>query len=203
MSAFLGPIHYWLYNKIKLQNNMVEAVIQYAEDKNLMKDLRSSLDQQYGTIDLRPLEEQIDTSNIHGWLQECVSIVEYRLAYAVTSLLKKNSNILDDLKDIFRNLGVKETTLSKDHTVEEAFKSLNDTLLDGMPCDHANSLVSQRNNEMVWKRNVCVHESYWSKVGGDIQNYYILREEYIKGLLSKAGIRFEKVDETTSRIVKS
>lgn len=202
MSAFLGPIHYWLYNKITLQNNMVEAVIQFAESKNLSYDLRSMLDNQYGTIDLRPLEEQIDTSNIHGWLQECVSTVEYRLAYAVTALLKEGSKNLEELKEIFRNLGEKESSLNKDATVSEAYKSLNDTLLDGMPCDHANLLVSQEDHEIIWKRNLCVHENYWSEVGGDINMYYILREEYIKGLLTQADITYEKLDETTSRIAK-
>lgn len=202
MSAFLGPIHYWLYNKIKLQNNMVEAVIQFAESKNLSYDLRSKLDNQYGTIDLRPLEEQIDTSNIHGWLQECVSTVEYRLADAVTTLLKEGSKNLEELKEIFRTLGEKESILSKDATVAEAYKSLNDTLLDGMPCDHANLLVSQEDNEIIWKRNLCVHENYWTEVGGDITIYYILREEYIKGLLTQADIRYEKLNETTSRIVR-
>lgn len=202
MSAFLGPIHYWLYNKITLQNNMVEAVIQFAESKNLSYDLRSMLDNQYGTIDLRPLEEQIDTSNIHGWLQECVSTVEYRLAYAVTALLKEGSKNLEGLKEIFRNLGEKESSLNKDATVSEAYKSLNDTLLDGMPCDHANLLVSQEDHEIIWKRNLCVHEKYWSEVGGDINMYYILREEYIKGLLIQADITYVKLDETTSRIAK-
>ncbi|GAA4294054.1 hypothetical protein GCM10023142_30730 [Anaerocolumna aminovalerica] len=202
MSAFLGPIHYWLYNKIKLQNNMVEAVIQFAKSKNLNYDLRSKLDNQYGTIDLRPLEEQIDTSNIHGWLQECVSTVEYRLADAVTTLLKEGSKNLEELKEIFRTLGEKESILSKDATIAEAYKSLNDTLLDGMPCDHANLLVSQEDNEIIWKRNLCVHENYWTEVGGDIKIYYILREEYIKGLLSHADITYEKLDETISRIVR-
>jgi len=151
----------------------VEAVIQFAESKNLSYDLRSKLDNQYGTIDLRPLEEQIDTSNIHGWLQECVSTVEYRLAYAVTTLLKEGSKNLEEVKEIFRNLGEKESSLNKDATVSEAYKSLNDTLLDGMPCDHANLLVSQEDHEIIWKRNLCVHENYWSEVGGDINMYYI------------------------------
>lgn len=212
MSAFLGPIHYWLYDKIKLQNNMVEAVILFAENKNVSNDLSSKLDNQYGTIDLRPLEEQIDISNIHGWLQECVSTVEYRLAYAVTTLLKNDSQKkedsenssknLEELKEIFRTLGEKESGLNKDATVSEAYKCLNDTLLDGMPCDHANVLVSQKDHEIVWKRSLCVHERYWSEVGGEINNYYILREEYIKGLLAQANITFEKLDETTSRIAK-
>ena len=181
---------------------MVEEVIQFAESKNLGYDLRTKLDHQYGTIDLRPLEEQIDTSNIHGWLQECVSTVEYRLAYAVTTLLQEDSKKLEELKEIFRTLGKKESSLNKDTTVSEAYKSLNDTLLDGMPCDHANLLISQEEHEVIWKRNVCVHENYWVEVRGDISIYYILREEYVKGLLTQADIIYEKLDDTTSRIVK-
>ena len=32
MSAFLGPIHTWLYNKIKFQEKTVNAVLDLAEE---------------------------------------------------------------------------------------------------------------------------------------------------------------------------
>lgn len=201
MSAFLGPIHYWLYNKIKIQNTVVEEIITFAE-KEANINLRETLDAEFGFLDSRPLEEIIDTSNIHGWLQQCVSIVEYRMAYAITTLLKEKSELLDQLKVLFYRVGQDLSTLDQTSSVAEIFKYFNDTLLDGMPCDHANVLVSEKENEVIWKRNVCVHGDYWSAVGGDINNYYLFREEFIKGLLVQSGATFEKLDEVTSKIVK-
>ena len=71
-----------------------------------------------------------------------------------------------------------------------------------MPCDHANLVISQDANEVIWKRNVCVHEDYWNEVGGDIKNYYLLREEFLKGFITGAGAVYVKQDETTGKIKK-
>jgi hypothetical protein len=201
MSAFLGPIHYWLYNKITVQNSLVEEIIKFADKEYTKLNLGQKADNQFGNIDTtKPLEEMIDTSNIHGWLQECVSIVEYRLAFAVTALLKENPDVLESLKELFKEAGKKLSNINQGANAEEIFKNFNDTLLDGMPCDHANLLVSGNEQEVIYKRNVCVHENYWNSVGGDIKNYYLLREEFIKGLISNTNASFEKVDEITNKI---
>jgi ADP-ribose pyrophosphatase YjhB (NUDIX family) len=84
--------------------------------------------------------------------------------------------------------------------VDDIYKNINDTLLDGMPCDRASVVVLQDEKELIWKRNLCVHEDYWSSVGGDIKNYYLLRDEFIKGLLQKANVTYDKLDELTSKI---
>ena len=202
MSATLGPIHYWMYNKIKVQNSLVDEIISLAENKLISTDLRSKSHQQFGSIDVRPLEELIDTTNIHGWLQECVSIVEYRLAFVITTLLEKEMYTIEDLKKMFENAGGRASSLKKGASISEIYKVISDTLLDGMPCDHANTVLSQDENEVIWKRNVCVHEQYWVAVGGNIQYYYQLREEFIKGMISNTGAIFEKIDELTSKLME-
>ena len=35
MSAILGPIHHWLFRKIKIQNDLTNAVIAAAKEKEL------------------------------------------------------------------------------------------------------------------------------------------------------------------------
>lgn len=47
-------------------------------------------------------------------------------------------------------------------TAAAAYKLLSDSLLDGMPCDHANVLITESDEEVIWKRNTCVHNNYWS-----------------------------------------
>jgi hypothetical protein len=200
MSAFLGPIHFWLYNKIKIQNNIVEEILDLSDKLNL--NLRDSLYEKYGDGELKPLEEVIDTGNIHGWLQNQISKVEYKLAIAVTDILNKTPNKIEELKTIFKNNGVKYSELSKESKADEAFKLINDTLLDGMPCDHVNAVVNQDENEAIWKRYECVHSKYWDEAKGDVNIYYSLRDEFIKGLLSVSNINYEKLDDTTYKITR-
>lgn len=198
MSAFLGPIHFWLYNKIKIQNNIVEEILDLSEEKGL--NLRKDLYSEFGDGDLKELDQVIDTSNIHGWLQDQIIKVENKLAISVTQIINKDSDSIKILKDIFYNNGVKASALNENSSVEEAFKSINDTLLDGMPCDHALGVISQDENEAVWKRYECVHGRFWETAKGDIAVYYSLRDEFIKGLVEKANLNYEKIDETTSKI---
>lgn len=43
MSAFLDPIHYWLYNKIELQDKMTDAVLALNEKKGYVADLNQTV----------------------------------------------------------------------------------------------------------------------------------------------------------------
>lgn len=201
MSAFLGPIHFWLYNKIKIQNEIVEETLDYATN-SLNNNMRDDLYNKFGDGDLKPLDQVIDVTNIHGWLQERVNQVEKKLAYTVTELTKNNPENFQIIKDIFKSKGAEVSTFEKDSSLDEIYKAINDTLLDGMPCDRANSVVSQEDNEIIWKRNVCVHQQYWDDVQGDINDFYTLRDEFIEGLLSVTDVKYVKLDETTSRIYK-
>ena len=190
MSAFLGPIHYWLYNKIQIQQNIVDEI-----HSRYGLSLKEECDVRYGEFDNRPLEEIIDQSNIHGWLQERVSQVEYKYAYSIKALLDKDPSLLSQLEELLtlkgRELGQNLKETSK--TAALLFKVISDNLLDGMPCDHANSLVENSDDRLVWKRNLCVHEDYWAAVGADISIYYRLREAWIKGLVDVSGFTFKKL----------
>lgn len=198
MSAFLGPIHFWMYHKIQVQQSLVEDII--ALSKEIIPGLSDELDQQFGESETRPLEEVIDEGNIHGWLQQCVSQVEYKLAYSVTELLKHNQEYFTKLEQIFAEHGKQIASSLNLTSATEAYKLINDSLLDGMPCDHVNSLVKESNEEVIWRKNSCVHGSYWDEVGGDVDMYYLLRDALIKGMLSGSSLGFEKIDKDTNRI---
>lgn len=202
MSAFLGPIHYWLYNKIQKQQDITKEMTLMAEEKWGM-DLDGQLLDHYGPAEKRPLEEVIDEANIHGWLQKQVSDAEYRLAYCVTEIIKGDASRLEVLKDLFNNKG-KEMgrSLDKQITLAESYKVLTDSWLDGMPCDHAYEVVTENAIEFVFKRNTCVHTAYWKAVGGDIKSYYTLRNAWIVGFLEEQHTTLEKIDETTYKMIK-
>ena len=130
MSAFLGPIHYWLYKKIQFQEKLTKSLtVSYPS-------LLSSLDNRFGVVETAALEEVIDGSNIHGWLQAQIIIAEERYAGAVTGLLKDEKLSLDQVKEMIYNFG--KNYQLKGTTATELYKELQDLLLDGMPCDHVN-----------------------------------------------------------------
>lgn len=184
MSAFLGPIHHWLYNKIQIQQGMVDKIIELGE--TFIPGLGETLNEKYGVSETRALELVIDESNIHGWLQGNVTRVEYKLAESVTILLKEKSELLNSIKEIFWNKGkIVSNTMAADNA-SQVYKAINDSMLDGMPCDHANIVQEETTEKVTWKRNTCVHQKYWDEVGGDIKIYYLLRDEFIKGCLDSS-----------------
>ena len=71
MSAFLGPIHFWLYNKIQFQENLIDELVAYVTAKGW-----SDKADQYVSTDRRKLDEVIDEANIHGWLQSRIHDAE-------------------------------------------------------------------------------------------------------------------------------
>jgi hypothetical protein len=199
MSAFLGPIHYWLWNKIKVQDEMTKQLSAFAKDVLHKEELQQELQNEYGKLEEGDLEDIIDGGNIHGWLQARVTLVERMFAKAVDTILKEDEKNLAKLQDLLFVYG-KQIGAKEDLSVKEAFKLLQDTLLDGMPCDHANQVLEETAEKMVWKRVLCVHKPYWDEIGVDTANYYVLRESFTKGLLENTKIIFRKKDETTSEI---
>lgn len=198
MSAFLGPIHFWLYNKIQIQQGMVEDILTLSKD--LAPGLRKELDTRYGKSETRPLDEVIDAENIHGWLQQCISHTEYKLAYAVTFLSGKSPDIIKKIESIFQKTGKEKASSISTDNAAEVYKAISDSLLDGMPCDHANTVLEESEEKVIWKRNICVHTKYWEEAGGDINFYYFLREAFVRGFLSGTTLVYEKVDEAANMI---
>ena len=69
MSAFLGSIHHWLYGKIEFQNGLVERLSDMISKNGYDDGILSEMEQKYGAVEKGSLENMIDNSNIHGWLQ--------------------------------------------------------------------------------------------------------------------------------------
>ena len=203
MSAFLGPIHYWLFNKIKLWQAIVDELYILGEKNGL--SLEEECDKTFGLFENRPLEEMIDLGNIHGWLQEKVSQVEYKYAYCVTKLMDKNSATKEQMKNILTNNGTKLAFSFQWNPLGayDIYKIISDHLLDGMPCDHANRVLKENESEVMWVRNLCVHSPYWEEVGGDIKLYYELRDAWMEGLVKELGFEIEKSDTNTYSIKKA
>ncbi|MDA3731771.1 hypothetical protein PBV87_09805 [Niameybacter massiliensis] len=202
MSKFLGPIHYWLYNKIQIQEGFVKTVIDTAQTKWHI-DLASSCYTKYGQIAQGDLEDIIDTTQIHGWLQSQLSVTEYQFAYCVTELIKQIPDAMETLKEAFEDQGqAKRKKMGEGLALKALYQEIQDSLIDGMPCDHVNEVLEATEEAVVWQRNQCVHKAYWEAEAGEVSCYYALREAWLKGFVETGKERFQVVDEHTYKISK-
>ena len=197
MSLFLGKIHYWLFNKIVWFENLEGEIIKLAKEDGINTDeLTKELSLKYGEkLPNLPLEEMIDTSNIHGWLQDKIHSAEYRLASITVRLLEKD-NGMENLEELYKRQGLLAAKEALDNSKSvkdpfDIFNAINDYVLDGMPCDRVNEIISNEENKLVWKRRLCVHKDIWDAVGGDVNVFYQLRDLWITTFVSTVNNNFE------------
>ena len=98
MSKFLGPIHFWLYRKIQLQEGLTDAIVEYGKANNWNVLASQSLSEDVKPVEMPELDTVIDGGNIHGWLQARIGSAEDRSARIVTAVLDEDASRLDALK---------------------------------------------------------------------------------------------------------
>lgn len=204
MSAFLGPIHYWVYNKILVGENIQKEVLEFAKNRGINVDsIESKAYEKYGEPDYSNLEDVIDEGNIHGWLQGRIDSLEYRLASIVTDILKENIKI-EEIKEVFKSNGkeVFENIEDKSLSADGLFKVIFDNLVEGMPCDRVNLVEEESDEKVVWITTTCVHKRFWDAVGGDVNNYYILKDGWIEGFVSSSPKNFVYEREDNKNYIK-
>lgn len=192
MSAFLGPIHFWLYNKIQFQENLIDELVAYVTAKGWSDKV-----DQYVSTDRRKLDEVIDEANIHGWLQSRIHDAEGRYAALVLDAAGEDAEKFDALKEAARDFGAKQGLQAA--TAPEAFHRLDDLLLDGMPCDQVNRVRESDDARIAWDRTMDLHSEFWQGHG---DRYYALRQALVDGLLSATDYALESPAEGQYEIVK-
>lgn len=190
MSSFLTPIHFWLYNKIQIQEELIQSIAQTAEDKGFLRDA--------GTFICGPLPElstAIDLKNIHGWLQEKIASSEKRFAGLVTEILYEDESRLTTVLETAEAFGKKYAVPPKSGA-HEAYKALGDTLLSGMPCDTVEEVIENTAVYTSWKNIRDLHAPYWEEINGNSAHYWEIRAAFIRGVLSETDLSFSENEGT-------
>lgn len=187
MSLFLGRIHYIMYDKILFQEEILDNLLNFLEEEK-RNELKKDLDEEF-PLEKGNLEDIIDESNIHGWLNERVVRSENRLAKAVSILLKYFD--LEKLKNKFFEIG---KNYKAGEAPMEVFSFITSKFLDGMPCDHALAILKNDEDEFVFTVLSDVHKNIWKDyVSPEI--YWVLRDSFILGSLNSSDLKFEKIEE--------
>lgn len=209
MSLFLGKIHYWLFNKILWFEGLESEIIELAKNEGLdTKKLTNEINLKYGEkLPNKNLEDMIDTSNIHGWLQSKIHSAEGRMAALTKVILENNENSLTKIEKIYISQGIKAAKEVKESknliTATEIYTSINDYILDGMPCDRVNQIITSEDEKVEWTRRICVHKDIWNKENIDVDIFYKLRSLWIKAFVNEVNSNFEYIEkEDNTYIIK-
>lgn len=205
MSAFLGKIHYLLYDKIKLHEKLIKAVVELAEKKGYNSEiLLSESYSKYGFPVTGSLENEIEHSNIHGWLQQRIISVESRLAYVVTKLLENKILTKEEIADVFYKNGanVMKELENEERTPKELFILIFEYMLEGMPCDRVSEVTESSETMITWKTTIDIHKDYWDQAQGDVKNFYYFRDAWINGFLSDTGYKYIRTENGINTLQK-
>ena len=198
MSLFLGKIHYWLFNKILWFEKLEDKIINLAKEEGFeVEKLGAEIQNKYGEkLPNKPLEELIDTSNIHGWLQNQIHCAERRMAAWTKLLIEADEKNYSKLEEIYKSLGIVAANEIKSEgrlpfTPEELFNCINDYILDGMPCDRVNEVILKDEDKIEWVQRICVHKDIWEEVGCKVDYFYDLRNAWIKYFVNELNNDYE------------
>ena len=199
MSLYLGKIHYWLYNKILWFEGLEEEIIKIAKQEKLdINKLLKNANEHFGEkLPNKPLEEIIDTNNIHGWLQERIHSAERRMACWIRLILDKDKNSISKIEKVYIDQGLKagKECLSQEIDLLNAkniYNKINDYILDGMPCDRVNEIIESNEDIVSWKRRICVHKDIWHD---EVELFYQLRSLWIKSFINTVNNEFKYVED--------
>ncbi|MGL4910805.1 MAG: hypothetical protein ACRC3Y_00100 [Romboutsia sp.] len=202
MSLFLGKIHYWLFDKILWFEGLEDEIIKLAQIEGLnIDEIASEINLKYGEkTENKNLEEIIDTNNIHGWLQSKIHSSEGRMASWTKVILETDKNNLVKLENVYIHQGIKagkDVKINKSLlNAKDIYNSLNDYILDGMPCDRVNEVIISQEDMVEWKRRICVHKEIWEKEGIDVKVFYDLRNLWIKAFVNEVNGNFEYIQKS-------
>lgn len=210
MSAFLAPIHYWLYNKIRHVIEREQRI--YEEAENLCggtaEEARSQAWQSYGEpLPDADLTEYIDQSNIHGWLQRQINLAESREAAFVQALVDNCSDAaIEVAQKAFRDHGVHCARHAdaqgkyQTSTAPGIYKAINDYYLNGMPCDQNDAIIENTPDNMMWESEACSQDPNWKRAGADAKMMKNLYREWLTAFVStlNPGFAFKQTTDTNS-----
>lgn len=194
MSAFLAPIHFWMYDKILIAQELTFKL----EEKFLNKEEREEVESLFPGLYSKDLEEVIDQSNIHGWLHTAVSNIEIRFAYIVKTLLDRGIS-LEEIKKVAFEYG-KSFPEQEVSSLKDAYELLMDILLDGLPCDVSISVSREEENELEFILYNDIHKQYFNEFNLEVSLYHEIREAFVNGIFERYSLKYKNISDSNKLI---
>jgi hypothetical protein len=188
MSAFLGPVHMWLYNQIQIVEKREAKIIEQFANKYSTEEINnliSSYRDQYGELkEDKPLAELIAGSNIHPWLETAISNAQSREA-AVAAVLMDKYDDRDFLLDIYADQAEELAEKAKirdnvdEFNLDDAFEIINEHFVERMPCDRLSGAVKEE-GKIIWKHQSRLHQEFWQQTEVELELMHQLYSKWLE-----------------------
>jgi hypothetical protein len=190
MSAFLGPIHYMMFNKIKIASDRSRFVVEAFREKHgstADETVKSALPE--GLVDFgdTPLDELLGTNPIHQFLQGLIDKVEAAEATVVTAFLYRFPDDAEEiLEESFFEHGRRTgERLLKDRPNADPLAAFQQVVgsnyLEGMPCDQVSSYRMLGKETLEVTHSDCLHKAKWEEVGAPTHVMCKLMDKWVEG----------------------
>ena len=187
MSAFLGPIHMWLYNQIQIVEKREAEIVEQFSQKYVAEkidNLISPYRQQYGKLkEDKPLAKLVAGSDIHSWLESAVSDAQCREAAVVATLMEEYDD-QDLLLDIYAAQAEELAEKAKirdnvdEFNLDDAFEIINEHFVERMPCDRLSGAVKEE-KKIIWKHQSRLHQEFWEQTEVELELMHQLYAEWL------------------------
>jgi len=212
MSEFLAPIHTWLFNKVKLAQDLEENIVKLHIDKyseEALKVQKEAISLYGDYIENKPLENLIDVSNIHGWLQQKIKEVESRSSYIITKyyeIYNEESKKITERAYVDQAKECAKNENNKVDSPENVYISLNNYILSGMPCDRASSVTQRNEDYLVYEQHGCIHKANYELGKANLEYLYELKDLWVKTFIENLSTKYiyekQKSEDVTINKIK-
>lgn len=200
MSAFLGPIHEWLYQQIKIiedrERRLVRNFSKKYENKEV-EEIVNPIREEYGELkEEAPLNQLIEGNNIHPWLESTIVSAQSREA-ALVGVLDDSFNDRELLKEVYKNQArgiAGQVKTDREMDLKDVFKTLNDYFLERMPCDRL-SESTESDNKIIWEHKARLHQEFWEDAGVELELMHQLYSDWIEGFVKELNqdIEYQRI----------
>ena len=199
MSAFLGPIHGVMYERIRLaaaRQNWLRVHVEERMSPAQRAELAEALAGAWHMPPEGELASLVGPSPIHPWLQEQMQrtlFSEAKLLAAVADRPERLQPVLRILADHGRRVG--EGLLAEDPGVagdaRRLLHQVDRLLLTSMPCDPVSRLLIDDERATIVRRDLLFHRPIWERAGLAEETALAAQEAWLAGLYDALpGVKF-------------
>lgn len=191
MSLELGPVHHWMYKKIKTTEARESSIANVFKGKYGQEadDVLNKVYEKYPQSNPdTPLEELLEDVPIHQGIQDLIIKSETREAATIAAFCEKYGDEGKELAikaahDHGVECGKKAVQESGGNgcTASRAFELLSNNICDGMPCDRGAQVKTESDTRTTWDHTDCIHESLWKEAGASFEVMCELVTSWIAG----------------------
>lgn len=185
MSAFLGPIHYWLFNKIQTIESRAFAIADALKTAGKDKAVDEIVEDYGDRLEGQDLDVLIGDNPIHQFLAGLIAkaqVLESRIVEAAGDDVETALKAAEEHGKKTAARAVENKPKPEDF--EGIWQYINDYQLEGMPCDPGADVSLGSNGSMRYAHTVCNHMQNWQYTGVDMGRMCQVTNAWLKGFVS-------------------